>query len=146
MACSLPGFLVHGIFQARILEWVTISFSKGILQGKSKADVWAQGLQRKEITFIHQTEVACTQWIMIFYFLIKIKMFAWSIQNVFFPILSGGPSYILREKPLILWCLFVVKHEYSNCSPCRLKPGFSSLCLHSFCHIRLPVAMRQIYG
>jgi len=28
MACSLPGFLVHGILQARILEWVTISFSR----------------------------------------------------------------------------------------------------------------------
>ena len=27
--CSLPGFSVHGIFQARILEWVTISFSRG---------------------------------------------------------------------------------------------------------------------
>ena len=26
--CSLPGFSVHGIFQARILEWVTISFSR----------------------------------------------------------------------------------------------------------------------
>ena len=26
--CSLPGFSVHGIFQARILEWVAISFSK----------------------------------------------------------------------------------------------------------------------
>ena len=25
---SLPGSSVHGIFQARILEWVTISFSK----------------------------------------------------------------------------------------------------------------------
>ena len=27
--CSTPGFSVHGIFQARILEWVAISFSKG---------------------------------------------------------------------------------------------------------------------
>ena len=27
--CSLPGFSVHGIFQARILEWVAISFSRG---------------------------------------------------------------------------------------------------------------------
>ena len=26
--CSLPGSSVHGIFQARILEWVAISFSK----------------------------------------------------------------------------------------------------------------------
>ena len=26
--CSLPGSSIHGIFQARILEWVAISFSK----------------------------------------------------------------------------------------------------------------------
>ena len=26
MDCSLPGFSIHGILQARILEWVTISF------------------------------------------------------------------------------------------------------------------------
>ena len=26
--CSLPGSSVHGILQARILEWVAISFSK----------------------------------------------------------------------------------------------------------------------
>ena len=28
MDCSLPGFSVHGIFQARILEWVAISFCR----------------------------------------------------------------------------------------------------------------------
>ena len=27
MDCSLPGSSVHGILQARILEWVAISFS-----------------------------------------------------------------------------------------------------------------------
>ena len=27
--CRLPGTPVHGIFQARILEWVAISFSRG---------------------------------------------------------------------------------------------------------------------
>ena len=30
MDCSLPGSSVHGIFQARVLEWVAISFSKDI--------------------------------------------------------------------------------------------------------------------
>ena len=25
--CSLPGFSVHGIFQARVLEWGAIAFS-----------------------------------------------------------------------------------------------------------------------
>ena len=29
MDCSPPGSSVHGILQARILEWVAISFSRG---------------------------------------------------------------------------------------------------------------------
>ena len=29
MDCSLPGSSVHGVFQARVLEWVAISFSRG---------------------------------------------------------------------------------------------------------------------
>ena len=29
MACMLPGSSIHGIFQARILEWVAISVSRG---------------------------------------------------------------------------------------------------------------------
>ena len=28
--CSLPGSSVHGILQARILEWVAISFSRDL--------------------------------------------------------------------------------------------------------------------
>ena len=28
MDCSLPGSSVHGIFQARVLEWGAIAFSK----------------------------------------------------------------------------------------------------------------------
>ena len=30
MDCSLPDFSVHGLFQARILEWVIISFSRDL--------------------------------------------------------------------------------------------------------------------
>ena len=30
--CSLPVSSIHGIFQARILEWITISFSRGYSQ------------------------------------------------------------------------------------------------------------------
>ena len=29
MDCSLPGSSIHGIFQARVLEWGAISFSRG---------------------------------------------------------------------------------------------------------------------
>ena len=30
MDCSLPGSSIHGILQARILEWVAVSFSRGL--------------------------------------------------------------------------------------------------------------------
>ena len=29
MDCSLTGSSIHGIFQARVLEWVAISFPRG---------------------------------------------------------------------------------------------------------------------
>ena len=32
MDCSPPGSSIHGILQARILEWVAISFSKDIVK------------------------------------------------------------------------------------------------------------------
>ena len=32
MDCSLPGSSVHGIFQARVLEWVASAFSSKSLQ------------------------------------------------------------------------------------------------------------------
>ena len=36
MDCSLPGFSVHGIFQARVLEWVAIAFSRTAALGPDK--------------------------------------------------------------------------------------------------------------
>ena len=46
--CSLPGSSVHRIFQARIVEWVTISFSRGSSQPRGRMQVsciagWARG-------------------------------------------------------------------------------------------------------
>ena len=38
MDCSLPGSSVHGIFQARVLEWCAIAFCGQTLQGAPKAD------------------------------------------------------------------------------------------------------------
>ena len=32
MDCSLPGSSVHGIFQAKVLEWGAIAFSKILLR------------------------------------------------------------------------------------------------------------------
>ena len=37
--CSLPGSPVHGILQARILEWVTVPFSRGSSQPRDQTQV-----------------------------------------------------------------------------------------------------------
>ena len=39
MDCSLPGSSVHGISQARILEWVAVSFSRGSSQPRDQIHV-----------------------------------------------------------------------------------------------------------
>ena len=37
--CSPPGFSVHGILQARKLEWVVISFSRGSFQPRDQKQI-----------------------------------------------------------------------------------------------------------
>ena len=37
--CSPPGFSIHGILQARILEWVAISLSRGSFQPRDQTQV-----------------------------------------------------------------------------------------------------------
>ena len=39
MDCILPGSSVHGILQARVLEWVAISFFRGPSQPKNQTQV-----------------------------------------------------------------------------------------------------------
>ena len=56
MDCSLPGFSVHRVFQARILEWVAISFSSA-LKWKVKMKVkslYRVGLLATPWTAAHQ--------------------------------------------------------------------------------------------
>ena len=60
--CSLPGSSVHGISQARILEWVAISFSRGSCQPRDRTWVscigrrilhcWATGEQYENLYLI----------------------------------------------------------------------------------------------
>ena len=45
MVCSLPGSSVHGIFQARVLEWVAISFSRG--SSPPRNQTWVPGCRQK---------------------------------------------------------------------------------------------------
>ena len=63
MDCSLPGSSVHRIFQARLLEWVAISSSRGIFltQGSNpdlqhyRQILYHLSYQRIKITFRHES-------------------------------------------------------------------------------------------
>ena len=39
MDCSLSGSSIHGIFQARVLEWIAISFSRGSFRPRNRTQV-----------------------------------------------------------------------------------------------------------
>ena len=45
MDCRLPGSSVHGVFQARILEWVAISSSRGSSQPRDPTRISCIGRQ-----------------------------------------------------------------------------------------------------
>ena len=47
MKCSLSGFFVHGVLQARILDWVDIHFSRGPSQ--SRDWTWSPDLQANSL-------------------------------------------------------------------------------------------------
>ena len=48
MDCSLPGSSIHGIFQARVLEWGAIAFSyRYISIGWYKSKIFLEGATRK---------------------------------------------------------------------------------------------------
>ena len=78
MDCGLPGFSVHGILQARILEWIAIPFSMGSSQLRDQTQLshtagvflttWATRESRItsyksvisiEINQVHYTKLSC---------------------------------------------------------------------------------------
>ena len=48
MDCSLSGCSVHGIFQARVLEWIAISFSRGSSRPRNRT--WVSHIAGKRFT------------------------------------------------------------------------------------------------
>ena len=48
MDCSLQGSSVHGIFQARVLEWVAISFSRGSSRPRDRT--WVSHIAGRRFT------------------------------------------------------------------------------------------------
>ena len=58
MDCSPPSFSIHGTLQARILEWVAISFSRGSSRPRDRTQVSHVAGRRFNL---------CTTWLNIYY-------------------------------------------------------------------------------
>ena len=61
MDCSLPGSSVHGVFQARVLEWGAIAFSVSLviqsyLRGKGLKELEALDSRRELLTMSFVSE------------------------------------------------------------------------------------------
>ena len=48
MDCSLSGSSIHGIFQARVLEWIAISFSRGSSRPRNRT--WVSHIAGRRFT------------------------------------------------------------------------------------------------
>ena len=88
MDCSLPGFSVHGIFQARILEWVAIPFSRGSSQPRD----W--------------TWVSCT---------VGRFFTVWATIYVIKYVFESAKKIKLRKDHLFVIILGYFKKKYQNC-------------------------------
>ena len=60
MGCSQPGPSVHGSLQARILEWVSIPFSRGSSQPRDQ--IWVSHITGRFFTMSHQGSPVCCLW------------------------------------------------------------------------------------
>ena len=99
MDCSLPRSSVHGIFQARVLEWVAIAFSRGSSQPKDRTQVSCIVGRRFTVWAITLSTVQVP-----YFCLGKGVPEAWVLSELFF---SGGFIYCWGWAPLLLllYCL-----------------------------------------
>ena len=106
MDCSLPGSFLHGIFQARVLEWVAISFSRRSSQPRDWTRV--SHIVGKRFTIWATRQV--------------ILPFKRSKQNVlsdkFYPVgLHVNKQYTFTKGllPVILWESYSILHGRKTC-------------------------------
>ena len=113
MGCSLPGSSVHRIFQARILEWFVISFSRGSSWCRDRTQVsWTAGRlyhlshqgnpSKCYKLFLNLNLALCLQIYFFLIFLIKKKKTPISEQKEYQKIMFHGKCHVI--KILLFFC------------------------------------------
>ena len=78
MDCSLPGYSVHGILQARVLEWVAIPFSRESSQ--LRGQTWISHIVSRFFTLSHQGSPLSSQSYPILWLRIEIQRLPLVVQ------------------------------------------------------------------
>ena len=122
MDCSLPGSSVHGIFQARVLEWVAISFSRESSPPRDRTQV-------SRIVGIHFTVWATRE--------VSLALTGWTfvdkVMSLFFNMLSRLViTFLQRSKHLLI--LWLQSPFTVILKPKKIKSVTDSLLSPSICH------------
>ena len=95
MDCSPPSFSIHGIFQARVLEWVAIAFTKA---GKWKVKVKS----------LSRVRLSATPWTAAYQ---ASPSMGFSRQEYWSGVPLPSPCLVTRSCPTLLWPPWTVGHQ-----------------------------------
>ena len=90
--CSSPGYTVHGISQARILEWVTVSFSRGCF--------WPRAQTHNLLHLLHWWADSLPLSYLESSYVIK-YLISYCFQTLYFVFLSNSIKYVSRLAKLL---------------------------------------------
>jgi len=109
MHCSPPGSSIHGISQARILEWVAVSFSRGSSWSREWTHISCVGrwilyhwATRRQLLFSHSV--------------VSNSLWPHGLQHTRLPCPSPFPGACSNSCPLSQWC-HPPPHPLSSPSP-----------------------------
>ena len=120
MDYSLPGFSVHGIFQARVLEWVAISFSRGSSWPRYRTQVSCIA-GRHFTLWATRSSGKCTQQLNKYNSSAFWSNKAWMVLLIYYKrifSLSNGSSKRTASPSvcdLLSWLCFCLKHQLCTC-------------------------------
>ena len=114
MDCNLPRSSIHGLFQARVLEWVAISFSRGTSQPRNRT--WVSHIVGRCFT------IWTTRWI----------LNHWHTREVPILFLTGKPEPSNIIKSAFIWLnvqwrlkIFILKEKCRKSILFFFKLGYS---------------------
>ena len=98
MDCSLPGSSLHGILQARVLEWVAISFSRGSSWPRDQTQVSRIPGRRFNLWATREAQENCP-WVLSTLIWVQrgLGTLSWSIHT--FPTMTRRGSYLTLSFP-----------------------------------------------